>query len=194
MNRFDCLKSLAPLVDEHMIVVTTRGPSPREWVHLHPEGANFHSLNMGMCLPFALGLSLAFPKRKVLALDSDGSLLLDTSALVTIATVDPPNLLAIVFDNQAYAGMGPTATASATDLEKMAQGAGIKLTRTLRTLEDFRESVKASLEAPGIAFFVAKVGPGKSEVRADSRRIHGRPMKEAFVDALQRHPDYAKTR
>ena len=193
MNRFDCLKLLAPLVNEHMIVVTTRGPSPREWAHLRPEGANFHSLNMGMCLPFALGMSLAFPKRKVVALDSDGSLLLDTSSLVTIATVNPPNLLGIVFDNQAYAGMGPTATAGGADLETIAQGAGIKNTGTFRELKEFEELVKASLENPGPAFFVAKVDPGKSQIRSDSRRIHGRPMKEAFIDALLRHPDYPKS-
>jgi thiamine pyrophosphate-dependent acetolactate synthase large subunit-like protein len=192
VNRFDCLKLLAPLVDEHMIVVTTRGPSPREWAHLRPEGLNFHSLNMGMCLSFALGMSLAFPKRKVVALDSDGSLLLDTSSLVTIATVNPPNLLAVVFDNQAYAGMGPTATAAGADLEKMAQGAGIKKTRNVKDLGEFGESVKASLENPGPVFVVAKVDKGKSQVRTESRRIHGRPMKEYFVDALLRHPDYPK--
>jgi thiamine pyrophosphate-dependent acetolactate synthase large subunit-like protein len=140
----------------------------------------------------SLGVSLAFPKRKVLALDSDGSLLLDTSSLVTVATVNPSNFLAIVFDNQAYADMGPTATAGVADLEKIAHGAGIKQTRTVRSVEDFQESVKAGLETPGLAFFVVKVAPGKSQVRGDSRRIHGRPMKEAFIDALQRHPDYPK--
>ena len=88
--------------------------------------------------------------------------------------------------------MGPTATAGVADLEKIAHGAGIKQTRTFRSVEDFQESVKAGLETPGLAFFVVKVAPGKSQVRGDSRRIHGRPMKEAFIDALQRHPDYPK--
>ena len=33
----------------------------------------------------------------MIAIDSDGSLLLDTSSLVTLADVNPPNLLALVF-------------------------------------------------------------------------------------------------
>ena len=131
-----------------MIVVTTRGPSPREWAHLRPKGANFHSLNMGMCLPFALGLSLAFPKRKVLALDSDGSLLLDTSSLVTVATVNPSNFLAIVFDNQAYADMGPTATAGVADLEKIAHGMGIKQTEQFEASRISRNQSKPVSKLP----------------------------------------------
>ena len=105
VKRFECLKLLATLLDEHALTVTSRGGSAREWAYLRPQGANFHSLNMGTCMSFAVGLALAFPKRKVIALDSDGSLLLDTSSLVTLAEVNPPNLLALVFDNQAYANM-----------------------------------------------------------------------------------------
>ena len=129
VKRFDCLKLLASWLDEHALTVTSRGGNAREWAHLRPAGANFHSLNMGTCMSFAIGLALAFPKRKVIAIDSDGSLLLDTSSLVTLADVNPPNLLALVFDNQAYANMGATATARGADLAKMAQGAGVKKPR-----------------------------------------------------------------
>ena len=51
---------------------------------------------MGLCIPFALGLTAAFPKRKVIALDSDGSLMVDTSSLITVADVNPPNFVVIV--------------------------------------------------------------------------------------------------
>ena len=78
MKRFDCLKLLALWLDEHALTVTSRGGNAREWAYLRPQGANFHSLNMGTCMSFAVGLALAFPKRKVIAIDSDGSLLLDT--------------------------------------------------------------------------------------------------------------------
>lgn len=190
MKRYDCLKLLASWVDEPMLTVTARGANAREWALLRPEGANFHSLNMGMCIPFALGVSLAFPRRKVIALDADGSLLLDTSSLVTVAQVNPPNFLAIVFDNQAYARMGPTATAGRADLEQIARGAGFTKTATVRTLEEFAASVRPALAGEGPAFFVAKVEPGKAEVAGEGRAIHGTSMKEAFVAALRRHPDY----
>jgi thiamine pyrophosphate-dependent acetolactate synthase large subunit-like protein len=190
VKRYDCLKLLASWTDKEMITVTSRGAHAREWAYFWKEGANFFSLNMGMCVPFAVGLTLAFPKRKVIAIDSDGSLLLDISSLVTVADVNPPNFLAIVFDNQGYSHMGATATARGADLEKMAQGAGIKMAVTIRTIEEFESAVKKALGSPGPSFFVAKVEPGKAQVKTDSRRIHGRPMKEAFVEALLRHPDY----
>jgi thiamine pyrophosphate-dependent acetolactate synthase large subunit-like protein len=190
VNRLDCLKLLASWLDEHMLSVTSRGGNAREWAHLWPKGANFHSLNMGTCLPFALGLSLAFPRRKVIAIDSDGSLLLDTSSLVTLADVNPPNLLALVFDNESYANMGPTATARSADLEKMAQGAGVKKTATIRSLEEFASAVKPVVDAQELNFFVIKSESGRARVKVDSRLIHGRPMLENFITALRRHPDY----
>jgi sulfopyruvate decarboxylase subunit beta len=190
VNRFDCLKLLASWLDEHVLTVTSRGGNAREWAHLWPQGANFHSLNMGTCLPFALGLSLAFPRRKVVAIDSDGSLLLDTSSLVTLADVKPPNVLALVFDNQSYANMGPTATARSADLERMAQGAGIKKTATIRSIEDFASAVRPALDAQELSLFVIKSESGRARVKVDSRFIHGRPMLENFITAIRHHPDY----
>src|SRR6266542_522243 len=103
VKRFDCLKLLASWLDEHALTVTSRGGNAREWAYLRPQGANFHSLNMGTCMSFAVGLALAFPKRKVIAIDSDGSLLLDTSSLVTLSDVNQATLLALVYTHQPYA-------------------------------------------------------------------------------------------
>src|SRR3989442_3651090 len=106
MKRLDCLKLLAPMVDEHMLTVTSLSSNTAFWSDLRREGANFFGCNMGLCIPFALGLTAAFPKRKVIALDSDGSLMVDTSSLITVADVNPPNFVAIVMDNGSYARMG----------------------------------------------------------------------------------------
>src|SRR2546428_13981790 len=125
MKRLDCLKLLPAIVDEHMLPVTSLSSTPAFWSDLRREGANFFGCNMGLCIPFALGLTAAFPKRKVIALDSDGSLMVDTSSLITVADVNPPNFVVIVFDNGSYARMGTTFTTRRPDLEKIAQGAGI---------------------------------------------------------------------
>ena len=190
MKRYDCHELLASFMDEHMLTATSLGSNGREWHSVWNRGANFYGLNLGMCIPFALGLSLAFPRRKVIALESDGSLLLDTSSLITVADVNPPNLLAIVFDNESYGRMGSTATSRAADLEKIAQGAGIRNTATLRTLEAFKHAVKEAIDLPGPGFFVAKVEPGVKPIDSQYRLSHERAMKEAFVEAILRHPDY----
>ena len=195
MKRFDCLKLLAPMVDQHMLTVTSLSSNTAFWSDLRREGANFFGCNMGLCIPFALGLTAAFPKRKVIALDSDGSLMVDSSSLITVADVNPANFVAIVMDNGSYARMGSTFTTRKTDLEKIAQGAGIANTATVRK----RRSVcpprsEQALETSGPHFIVAKVEPDTVRVKGDPHRTYGRFMREFFMDAVRRHPDYQQAR
>ena len=190
MKRFDCLKILASLVDEHMLAVTSLSTNTPFWFNCRPNGPNFFALNMGLCLPFALGLSVAFPKRKIIAIDSDGSLMNDSSSLITVADVNPANLVAFVMDNGSYAFMSSTFTTRKTDLAKMAQGAGIANSSTVRTLEEFSAAAKRAMESSGPHFIVAKVEPDPGRVSADRSRTSGRPMREWFMDAVRRHPDY----
>ena len=190
MKRFDCLKLLASLVDEHMLAVTSLSTNTPFWFNVRPQGANFFALNMGLCLPFALGLSVAFPKRKIIAIDSDGSLMNDSSSLITVADVNPANLVAFVMDNGSYAFMGSTFTTRKTDLAKMAQGAGIANASTVTTLEEFSLAAKQAMENVGPTLIVAKVERDPERVSADRSRTSGRPMREWFMDAVRRHPDY----
>jgi thiamine pyrophosphate-dependent acetolactate synthase large subunit-like protein len=190
MKRLDCLKLLAPMVDEHMLTVTSLSSNTAFWSDLRREGANFFGCNMGLCIPFALGLTAAFPKRKVIALDSDGSLMVDSSSLITVADVNPLNFVVIVFDNGSYARMGTTFTTRRTDLEKIAQGAGIANTATVRSEEALSAAVRQALETSGPHFIVAKVEPDRVRVKGDPHRTYGRFMRECFVDAVRRHPDY----
>jgi sulfopyruvate decarboxylase subunit beta len=190
VKRFDCLKILASLVDEHMLAVTSLSTNTPFWFNVRPQGPNFFALNMGLCLPFALGLSVAFPKRKIVSIDSDGSLMNDSSSLITVADVNPPNLAAFVMDNGSYAFMGSTFTTRKTDLAKMAQGAGIANTGTVTTLEEFTAAAKQAMENVGPTLIVAKVERDPGRVSADRSRTSGRPMREWFMDAVRRHPDY----
>jgi thiamine pyrophosphate-dependent acetolactate synthase large subunit-like protein len=176
-----------------VLVVTNLSTNARLWSALRGGRPSFYGLNMGLCLPFAVGLALAYPRRKVLALDGDGSLMIETSSLITAAEVDPPNLLAVVFDNGHYTGMGETPTSRRTDLEKMAQGAGMRRTATVATLEDLGGRARKALAEPGFTFLVAKVErdeklPFAGNYIASSER----GMKEAFVEALKALPDYPR--
>jgi sulfopyruvate decarboxylase subunit beta len=190
VKRFDCLKILASLVDEHMLAVTSLSTNTPFWYNVRSQGPNFFALNMGLCLPFALGLSVAFPKRKIIAIDSDGSLMNDSSSLITVADVNPANLVAFVMDNGSYAHMGSTFTTRKTDLAKMAQGAGIANSSTVRTVEEFSTAAKQAMESTGPTLIVAKVERDAERVSADRSRTSGRPMREWFMEALRRHPDY----
>ena len=149
MKHSACMKLLSDLIDGETLTITNLTTNARMWSALRGERPSFYGLNMGLCLPFAVGVALAFPKRRVVAIDGDGSLIIETSSLITAADVRPANLTAVVFDNGVYGVMGETATARRTDLAKMAEGAGIAHTATLRTMEEYEKALRAALAISG---------------------------------------------
>lgn len=123
--------------------------------------------SMGLASSIGLGLAVARPDRRVIVLDGDGSLLMNLGSLATIATVAPPNLLVIVWDNGSYALTGgqATPTAGRTDLAAVAAGAGIAAVAAAHDLPAFEEALTRLLPLPGPALLVARVESGNSAGR-----------------------------
>jgi len=157
--RYECLELLAAKITDQL-VVTSQSGQRIEWSHLSRHDGNLLVGMMGCAIGVGTGLALALPHRKVIVLDSDGSVLLSLFNLPTLGNLQPKNLAVYVFDNGVYSGSRisyPTATAGNTDLEAMAKGAGIKNTRTIRDLEDFRINGLGALARNELAFCVCKV-------------------------------------
>jgi thiamine pyrophosphate-dependent acetolactate synthase large subunit-like protein len=188
VNRSECLPLLAEMLEEHTLTVTSLSSNARIWAGVWDKGPVFASLNMGLCVGFSLGLSLAFPNRKVVALDSDGSLMEDTGVLITVADANPQNLIILCFDNEAYARMGPTATSRGANLAAMAQGAGIRSASLVRTLPQYEQAVHEALANPGPTFVQIKVEA--ETVRMPDKRMTTPAMKQTFLDRIESHPDY----
>src|SRR5260370_41194862 len=89
---------------------------------------------MGGTVAIALGLAVAQPGRRVLALSGDGDLLMGLGSLATVAVQAPGNLVVIALDNERYGetGMQETATADGVDLTGIARACGFKLAAALR--------------------------------------------------------------
>jgi phosphonopyruvate decarboxylase len=68
--------------------------------------------SMGCVVPLALGLALARPDLKVLALDGDGAALMRLGAFATVGAYGPPNLRHLLLDNAAHDSTGGQATVS----------------------------------------------------------------------------------
>ena len=110
MKRFDCLKALKSLIDPHTITISCFRGNGIEWSYLRGNKLNLYGFNMGLTTPIAVGVAAAVPDHNVIALDSDGSFLLDTGILVTLADLKLKNLCIIVFDNEAYGEYGRSPT------------------------------------------------------------------------------------
>lgn len=112
----------------------------------------------GTCM-IALGIALAQPQRRVLALPGDGDMLMALGSLATIAAEAPANLAIGVIDNEHYGetGMQQTHTGRGVDLSAMAAAAGFKHTATVYTQAEFEAAVPLLLETPGPVFVSLKV-------------------------------------
>src|SRR6266403_2349508 len=138
MKRFDCLQAVATVAQD-ALVVSSAGAVTLEWHALRPSDGNFRVRTLGLCSSIALGMALGLPHRKIIALDGDGSLLMNLCSLPTIARMNPKNLIHLVFDNEVYEASGSkqTATAAGTDLVGMARAAGIRQALWTHSVDEF---------------------------------------------------------
>jgi sulfopyruvate decarboxylase subunit beta len=184
MRRFDCMQVLAPMLTDQL-VVTNVARTGFETKMAMPREGNLYTMGMGLVTPVVLGLALSLPHRGVIALDGDGSILLNLGTLSTVGNYAPPNLITIIFDNESYASTGglPTATAGKTNLAEMAKGAGISNAVEVRKIEDFTAEITKALAGHGPWFIVAKVVAEKPPV--EPKLMDGRENKYRFVRYIE---------
>ncbi|MEL6298201.1 MAG: thiamine pyrophosphate-dependent enzyme [Pseudomonadota bacterium] len=114
---------------------------------------------MGLAVPTALGLALAQPARRVVALTGDGEMLMGVGSLGVVASQAPANLSILVLDNESFGETGKQTglTSGASDLVAVAEGFGI--TKTLRVTghDQISELAQLLFAEPGPTFAVAKI-------------------------------------
>jgi sulfopyruvate decarboxylase subunit beta len=193
VTRFTLLKELSALVPDDVLVLTSIGNNSGFWGQLRDRETNLFHLTMGMCSPTALGLSLALPNRKVIALDSDGNLTLNLGVLGTIGNEAPTNLTIVVMDNRNYLGSHkdepgmPTATSGKMNLEAVAKGCGIENACTVEDVTGFREKIQNALANPGPHFIRARVEALDKDGPARTKRVPDpRENKYQFAGHIQR--------
>jgi len=177
VSRLTLLKELASNMPEDVIVIASIGNNSGFWGQITEREANLFHATLGMCTPAALGLALALPRRRVLALDADGNLILNLGVLGTVANENPKNLIIVVMDNGNYLGSHkkepgmPTATAGNMNLEAVARGSGIASACTVQEPAAFGERVRAAFSTAGPHFICAKVAPLDDDRPPRARRL-----------------------
>ena len=162
---YEYLQVLAPRITDELVVSNMAGVS-REWHHINERDGNLYQVFMAGATPIALGIALALPHRRVISLDSDGSILMGLSTLPLVAKENPSNLIIIVCDNECYEATNrvPTFTAGTADLADIARGAGIRNAKLVREIPEFEAAIDEAFEGRGTSFIVVKVPPGHRRV------------------------------
>jgi thiamine pyrophosphate-dependent acetolactate synthase large subunit-like protein len=184
-------EALAVLVDgrgDDDVVVTNQGTA-RVWPLLDRRVLDFHynPSTMSGAVPFALGLAIAQPARRIIVLTGDGSLLMSLGCLVSVAAARADNLTLILMDNGMYEVTGGQKTPAAdtvVDLPGVARASGFPTVAQFHSAEAWRAQLQPLLSAPGPRFVSLRV----QATRPDDLKTKPTPLPEQLqrlITALQ---------
>jgi sulfopyruvate decarboxylase subunit beta len=190
MQRIDAVKVIAELFTPDDLCISSLGGLHQDWWnHAPPIGNTFNPIILGSITTTALGLALSLPHRRILALETDGSVLMNTGALCTLGSQRPGNLTVVVFDNGIYEIIGgaPTLTSQSTDLARMADGAGCINTVTVRDAAALQREFAKQWTDGEMGYIVAKIQPGMHRWAADQlKTTDGVEDKYRFIRYIEK--------
>jgi thiamine pyrophosphate-dependent acetolactate synthase large subunit-like protein len=181
MNRFALTKRVVDKLERGEAVIAGIGNTNFDLWACGQRPQNFYMLgSMGLAIPIALGVAIAQPRRQVVAMEGDGSLLMQLGCLTTVAMRAPKNLTMIVWDNAIYqiTGGQPTASAAGADFVAIARGAGIANAAWAADEEDFEHLVTTALNGGGPSLIAARIDetPAVATTDRDPMRIRANFM------------------
>jgi thiamine pyrophosphate-dependent acetolactate synthase large subunit-like protein len=188
MARFDLTQRLVALLAHEEAVIGGIGNSNFDLWGAGTRPQNFYMLgSMGLAVPIALGVAIAQPQRRVVALEGDGSILMQLGCLATVANRKQTNLLIVILDNGAYqiTGGQPTATGQGADIVAIARGAGLAQSAWAADEAHYQEMVAQALAEPGPWLIAVRTDMQKPAVQTtrDPAQIRDRFMRGLGVKA-----------
>lgn len=164
LERPAAIRAILAAIDERDFLVCGLGYLSRE-LYAQTETMRGRCLycmgSMGSVGPIALGVSLAQPTVRVLALEGDGSLLMNLGSLATLLRYGSSRVRLIVFDNKSYESTGgQRSQPDGFELERVCAAAGLRtwVAQTEAQLKEF-------LSDPEGQVLVVKTAPGSGAPR-----------------------------
>lgn len=187
-RRYELMKEIVPVLDGNALVVCNIGFPSQELYEINDVPSNFYMLgSMGLSSSIGLGISLHTPKT-VVAIDGDGSVLMNLGTLSTIGNYAPSNFILLIVDNGAYGSTGdqPTHTSGKTDLAAMASAGGVEsvhIVRESETVGRLTQCLELCRNSQGPHVIVAKVAPGSPKLKPIP--LSSGVIRDRFREAVQ---------
>ncbi|MHA1222229.1 MAG: phosphonopyruvate decarboxylase [Candidatus Heimdallarchaeaceae archaeon] len=137
LSREEAIEIIISNLPKDYAVVSTTGKTSRELfesrIRLKEKPKDFYTVgSMGCTSSISLGIALNSSK-KIIALDGDGSVLMQLGSLATIGNYKPNNLYHVIFDNNSYESTGGQPTVSqSVKFDKIALSCGYKSAEIIR--------------------------------------------------------------
>jgi len=183
MNRFELTRRMVARLTDEAVVGGIGNTNFDLWA-AGQRPQNFYMLgSMGLAIPIALGVALAQPKRRAIALEGDGSLLMQLGCLSTVAKLAPPNLIIVLFDTGIYQipGGQPTPAAVIADYVGLARASGLARSAWAADEDDFDRMVAMALSEAGPHFIAARIDDKPAVATTDRDPVQ---IRERFMCGL----------
>lgn len=184
MIRSEVIKSIVPVLKDQLVVCNIGLPSQELFMH-GDQPSNFYMLGtMGLASSIGLGLALA-QKKKVIAIDGDGSVLTNFGTLPTIANNVADNFILLIIDNGSYGSTGdqPTYAGRKTSLTAVAKACGCDTVVECQA-EDTAKAVADALKSNRMTIIVSKCKSGNVPVGVIE--LDAPVIKHRFMQEVQR--------
>ena len=161
IDKEECLRILAKYRTDEVMVTSMGTTIP--WSKFSDHLLDYASVGsaMGHAADFALGIALAQPDRKVLALNGDGSMLMCLGTLATIAGLENParNFYLFVCHNGTYevTGNQHIPGRSGFSFSTIAKGVGLEKVYEFNTAESLDASLLGILNEDGPALITLEM-------------------------------------
>jgi sulfopyruvate decarboxylase subunit beta len=180
MNRMEAMDAVAAARSD-AVVITGPGANAGLLYERADAPATIYNMDMGYATAVALGVALACPRRRVLAIEGEGSFYAGATVLSTIWRLRPDNLTVLVLDNGVWGtgdGQEPTATAFGLDLVRLALATGWDQTHVRSAVEagELGSLLSLALQGGGPHLIV-----GKTDASQDQPSSSGRPRPKRHV-------------
>jgi thiamine pyrophosphate-dependent acetolactate synthase large subunit-like protein len=187
LERRDFVKQL--LADRgDLLVVPGLGSATYDVAAAGDHPLNFYLWGaMGGTAMIGLGLALARPERRVVAIPGDGDMLMGLGSLATIGVKQPKNLAIVVLDNAHYGetGMQPSHTGAGVDFVAVALACRFRQARAVTRIGETAEVRRLLHAGAGPLLINARIKA--EEVPRVLPLRDGHAIKQRFVEALRQH-------
>ena len=180
MIRKDAIEIVCKYLKQE-IIVSANGFISRDVYTSLDKNTNFYMIgSMGLASSIGLGIALKKPKKRVFVFDGDGNILMNLNSLVTIGSLEPKNLIHVIFDNKMHESTGGQPTHSREiNISKIAKAANYKIfkTNSKKSLEKILGKIKQNCGPILLQIQVSKSTEKSSRVDIDPPNIKSRFIK-----------------
>ena len=166
------------------IIISANGFISRDVYSSLEKNTNFYMIgSMGLASSIGLGIALKKPKKRIFVFDGDGNILMNLGSLVSIGTLQPRNLIHIIFDNKIHESTGGQPTQSnKIAISKIAKISNYTTfsVKTQRSLENILKKIH-KFHGPILLHVLIKEGKRKSS-RVD---LSPEKIKVRFMKAIK---------